>query len=211
MCVGLCMRYLCVEPLAQVGEQVFISICCFTVKPHNVIRTLADPVTNELHDAIQTGLLLTHIQINSGFHVRHSPCSLLSKTYPSRDTIKPGVIESWIQVNALNILHSANETHKQKPQPYKPQQLLFLSSPEPSCTYLCIFSRWKLQNPKGSPHCQLYIVSIPLQMFIRSDLLPECRCSILEMSPAEILKSPVYNTVPWEPSNRNLWDTSQTK
>lgn len=93
-CVGLCMWYLCVEPLAQVGEQVFISICCFTVKPHNVIRTLADPVTNELHDAIQTGLLLTHIQMNSGFQVRHSPCCLLPKTYPSRDAIKPGVIES---------------------------------------------------------------------------------------------------------------------
>lgn len=92
-CAGLCVWYLRVEPLAQVGEQVFISICCFTVKPHNVIRTLADPVTNELHDAIQTGLLLTHIQMNSGFQVRHSPW-LLPKTYPSRDAIKPGVIES---------------------------------------------------------------------------------------------------------------------
>lgn len=34
--------------------------------------------------------------------------------------------------------------------------------------------------------------------------LPECRCSILETSPAANLKSPVYSTLPWEPSNRNL-------
>lgn len=42
------------------------------------------------------------------------------------------------------------------------------------------------------------------QMFIRTNRLPECRCSILDTSPVANLKSPVYNTVPREPSNRNL-------
>lgn len=42
------------------------------------------------------------------------------------------------------------------------------------------------------------------KLFVRTDLLPECRCSILEASPTANLKSPVYNTFPWEPSNRNL-------
>lgn len=59
VCVNPSVWYLCVELLSQVGEQVFISVCCFTVKPHNMIRTLDDPFTNKLHDAVQTGLLHT--------------------------------------------------------------------------------------------------------------------------------------------------------
>lgn len=35
-------------------------------------------------------------------------------------------------------------------------------------------------------------------------LFPECRNSILATSPTASLKSPVYSTVPWAPSNRNL-------
>lgn len=37
-----------------------------------------------------------------------------------------------------------------------------------------------------------------------NNLLPECRSSILDTSPTDNLKSPVYKTFPWEPSNRNL-------
>lgn len=35
-------------------------------------------------------------------------------------------------------------------------------------------------------------------------LSPECKYSILAASPTANLKSPVYSTVPWAPSNRNL-------
>lgn len=35
-------------------------------------------------------------------------------------------------------------------------------------------------------------------------LVPECKSSILAASPFASLKSPVYNTVPFSPSNRNL-------
>lgn len=93
VCVWVCVWYLCVELLTKVGKQILISICCFTVKPHNMIRTLADPVTNKLQDTIEAGLLLTHMQMDSVFQVLLSLCWLLSKTYPSRDAIKPGIIE----------------------------------------------------------------------------------------------------------------------
>lgn len=203
------MRYLCVELLTKVGKQVLISICCFTVKPHNMIRTLADPVTNKLQDTIEAGLLLTHMQMNSVFQVLLSLCWLLSKTYPSRDAIILGIIERWIQVNTLNFLHSENETHKQTHQPYKPQQLPGLSPPQLCHIHSCVScadGNYKILNI----HFTVDIVYVPLQM-IRANLLPECRCSILEMSPVEILKSPVYNTVPWDPSNRNLRDTVRQK
>lgn len=59
-----------------------------------MIRTLADPFTNKLHDALQAGLLLTHRQMNSVFQVLLSLCWVISNTYPSRYSKKPGVIES---------------------------------------------------------------------------------------------------------------------
>lgn len=44
-------RDLCVELLSQVDKQVLVSIRSFTVEPHNVMRTLTDPVSNQLRDS----------------------------------------------------------------------------------------------------------------------------------------------------------------
>lgn len=62
MCVSVCMWaglccYLRAELLPQVGEQIFVSIGSFAVEPHDVIGALTDPVSDQLQDAVQTGLL----------------------------------------------------------------------------------------------------------------------------------------------------------
>lgn len=67
VCANSSVWYLCVELLAQVCEQVFVAICCFTVEPGDVVGTLADPFPNELHDALQTGVLRAHQQQNCVF------------------------------------------------------------------------------------------------------------------------------------------------
>ena len=91
-CVWECNKcafvlYLSIELLSQVGKQVFVSVGSFTVEPHNVVGTLADPVTDQFSYPTQTGLLFPtkmHTRTNISSSITCiSPFPVQIKTLPN--------------------------------------------------------------------------------------------------------------------------------
>lgn len=55
-----CLSHLRVELLSQVSEEILVPVRSLTVEPHDMVGTLTDPVSDQIQDAVQTGLLHTH-------------------------------------------------------------------------------------------------------------------------------------------------------
>lgn len=135
----------------------------------------------------------------------------IPETYPSRNLVEPWIVESRVQINALNILHSENRKKYHKYHKLMKQKEQMGKSTLPLyyvlfkfelflyeiLTLTQIYVKIPQHSLSGSPELlRSSMRQKTVKMYDRDNLLPECRCSILEASPPANLKSPVYSTFP---------------